>query len=890
MGNQAVNVMSEAGRAVTDFVASFGKKVELEPKPESKPPVDSKKVVESKKPDAESKKVDSTPADSEPVESKQPKPKPDETKPAESKPAESKQPEAESKPEQFPEEPPTKMEQEKCVSIKTEPQPAAPQDKTTTEPKKKKPEKVHILKKGRSTPSPAPSMANSVAQSVNEAVMGNQAVNVMSEAGRAVTHFVTSFGKNVEPEPKPESKAPVESKKVVESKKPEAESEKVESKPADSKQPEAKPAESKPDQSKQPEAESKPEQSPEEPSTKMEQEGHLTIKTEPQPEQQQPEIELSNEDETPQIHEHVQVDAELPSPPSTHRRVHSSAGNIEIFANFDDTSGGYRIKSAKPCSAISRDDEDDFDYEDLALGARQNSFPMIKLTETAMTGRSVKNITNELKSLEEEKKDEDIVVPLTKIDAVKVPVKPSVVKQTEVKSEPASITTSITSRSRLRGRGKGIKSLSVKKLRFVSMMSSKANKAQKDDTSSVAKSAANSITSRSASSDKQQEKKKKLNLKATLAKVKSSKESPANKEDATVAGGVSAAAVVATTPPAVATTPPAVAKTETPPPVPPVKTEYDLELNQNNGHDEQQQDRKTTSPMKQGFRTAASHARCDASTRAVAASVVESEDVAGKAISAAMDKKAAGKAKLEHAMKELKEKQAAAAAKRDAAIEKASHKKELEKELKEDLRSMKIDKKKQKQHLTSAKKERNIQEQELDAARKKAKIAKAKLEQAKAEQDAAHVEAEAIAAREEAKRVLEELKEVKTEVLQMTATNKKNQEKLLLLNNQNNGLDNEDISTPMLGEFNLKLREDDQTMISELTPHFDDHTLETHVDNGHGDNQKGLDGCGGFDSAQFDDMVQGFLHWFMGDDDEESTLDETYDDKKNKKRLGSSRR
>ena len=225
----------------------------------------------------------------------------------------------------------------------------------------------------------------------------------------------------------------------------------------------------------------------------------------------------------------------------------------------------------------------------------------------------------------------------------------------------------------------------------------------------------------------------------------------------------------------------------------------------------------------------------------------------------------------------------------DAAIEKASHKKELEKELKEDLRTMKCDKKKQKQHLTSAKKERKIQEQELDAARKKAKIAKAKLEQAKAEQDAARVEAEAIAAREEAKRVLEELKEVKTEVLQMTASNKKKQEKLLLLNNKNNGLDNEDIFTPKLGEFNLKLRED-QTMVSELTPHLDDYTIDNHTDNGHGDNQKGSDGCGGFDIVQFDDMVQGFLHWFMGDEDEESTLDETIDDKKNKKRLGCSRR
>ncbi len=181
---------------------------------------------------------------------------------------------------------------------------------------------------------------------------------------------------------------------------------------------------------------------------------------------------------------------------------------------------------------------------------------------------------------------------------------------------------------------------------------------------------------------------------------------------------------------------------------------------------------------------------------------------------------------------------------------------------------MKSDKKKQKQHLTSAKRERKIQERELAAARKKASIAKAKLEQAKAEQEAARVEAEAIAAREEAKRVLEELKEVKTEVRQMTASNKKKQEKLTMLGNRRPGGGGVDGHPEITQEFSLRVKED-QTLVSELTGNFDDYTMNNTKDEG--DGEVGFGACG-LNNARFEDMVQGFLHWFMGDEDDQEVM------------------
>merc|ERR1712194_460437 len=243
-------------------------------------------------------------------------------------------------------------------------------------------------------------------------------------------------------------------------------------------------------------------------------------------------------------------------------------------------------------------------------------------------------------------------------------------------------------------------------------------------------------------------------------------------------------------------------------------------------------------------------------------------EATGKAMTVAMNKKAAGKAKLEDAMRELKEKQAAAATKRYAAKEKASKKKELEIELKENLKSMRSEKRSL-TPLTSAKKHRKIQECELAAARKKAEIAKAKLEQAKAEQEAARVEAEAIAAREEAKRVLEELKEVKSEVLQMKASNKKKTAKLKMANaasgvENKNGLGLED-------DFPLRLR-DDPTMVSELTGQLDEYTLGD--DGAWNDERSNATQQGGF-GCQMDNMLQGFLGWLMAEEEEEEEENDT---------------
>merc|ERR1719203_2280011 len=137
---------------------------------------------------------------------------------------------------------------------------------------------------------------------------------------------------------------------------------------------------------------------------------------------------------------------------------------------------------------------------------------------------------------------------------------------------------------------------------------------------------------------------------------------------------------------------------------------------------------------------------------------------------------------------------------------------------------MRCDRRKQRQQLTSTKKERRIQECELAAARKKADIAMAKLEQAKAEQEAARVEAEAIAAREEAKRVLEELKNVKTEVQQMTASNKKKAERLRRTKTASAAVENKS-SFNTQDEFTLRLR-DNPTLVSELTGQLDEYMLD----------------------------------------------------------------
>merc|ERR1712194_334703 len=246
-------------------------------------------------------------------------------------------------------------------------------------------------------------------------------------------------------------------------------------------------------------------------------------------------------------------------------------------------------------------------------------------------------------------------------------------------------------------------------------------------------------------------------------------------------------------------------------------------------------------------------------------------EATGKAMTVAMNKKAAGKAKLEDAMRELKEKQAAAATKRYAAKEKASKKKELEIELKENLKSMRSEKRSL-TPLSFYKKNGKIQECELAAARKKAEIAKAKLEQAKAEQEAARVEAEAIAAREEAKRVLEELKEVKSEVLQMKS-NQKKAARLGMINTAS-AAEKQNIFG-LQEEFTLRLK-DDPTLVSELTGQLDEYDLDDHSV-WHGENNathQGMCSCN-VDATRLDDMLHSFLGWFMGEDDEDDSLTRT---------------
>lgn len=236
-------------------------------------------------------------------------------------------------------------------------------------------------------------------------------------------------------------------------------------------------------------------------------------------------------------------------------------------------------------------------------------------------------------------------------------------------------------------------------------------------------------------------------------------------------------------------------------------------------------------------------------------------------------------------MRDLKEKQETANAKREVAEQKANEKKALEQELKDELHEIKISrqnanelqKKKRSRKSTAAKKQDiALQKRELAAALKKADIAKAKLEQAKAEREAARVEAEAIAAREEAKQVLEDLKEIKHRA--------RLEQEMLEQNNHRDGFAQDRMGRQpdqlppngmmSLQEFNVK-GEEDRTLVSELTGHCED--IDDIDDDPSSDDRtnRGLDwwkeeGNGlGLSCAGFTEL----FGWFMGEDN--STKEQT---------------
>ena len=229
-------------------------------------------------------------------------------------------------------------------------------------------------------------------------------------------------------------------------------------------------------------------------------------------------------------------------------------------------------------------------------------------------------------------------------------------------------------------------------------------------------------------------------------------------------------------------------------------------------------------------------------------------------------KKSEGKIRLENAMKELRAKQASAGKSRQLAKEIAGTRLALEKELKDELKTIKLERLKEKQlksstksedkeQMASFKKVKRLQEFELIAAKKKAEIAKAKLEQAKAEQEAAKMEAEAISARDEAKRILEELKVIKAKVIEERAR----------------AVSFMSIPTAV-AELKVKTK-DDATLVSELTGNADlDHAADNADNAGYGvewNQEKGFNmNCG---DGGFEEMASSFLKWFMGDEEETST-------------------
>ncbi len=361
--------------------------------------------------------------------------------------------------------------------------------------------------------------------------------------------------------------------------------------------------------------------------SKPEQEEEL-VKSDSQPELSQSE---SKEDQEPQQHREPQEDDYIRAP--SQERVLSGAGNIELHANFDKVRG---LTSAKPAPAGSTiDDESSFDVLD-----EKSSFPMIRLTETAKSGKSMKSSTSkrkemesEIKALEEEEEEklkEEAAASEQKGEGKAAGRKGD---EKSEKSAPSS-----------KRAWKGLKGgLSTKKLRFV--------KVGKDDASSAAPSAASG-------SAHSQELKKRLRLKGSLRQIKSAIESPKNmsppandsiESDQEEEHAKRSPKHAAKEEDDAATDPtPAVAKDDTD------------SLHNEEGEDKLNED---SYRFKSDMKSKSSHA----STHAVMASVMSqgSDAVAGKALTSAMDKKAKGKAKLETAMRELKEKQAAAAAKRE---------------------------------------------------------------------------------------------------------------------------------------------------------------------------------------------------------------------------------
>merc|ERR1711957_271345 len=106
------------------------------------------------------------------------------------------------------------------------------------------------------------------------------------------------------------------------------------------------------------------------------------------------------------------------------------------------------------------------------------------------------------------------------------------------------------------------------------------------------------------------------------------------------------------------------------------------------------------------------------------------------------------------------------------------------------------------------------------------------------------------------------------EVLQMKAFNKKKtatRERV----NASSTVDNKS-SFGVQEEFVLRLR-DDPTLVSELTGQLDEYTLEDHREWHHeSSNTQGTFSCSA-GARQFDEMVQGFLRWFMTEEEAEES-------------------